>query len=272
MPINLSPRAKPLLKYNTTYLKALYRGYTDETFTQYSEQPPWQGTQGPTLRSEVGDMIEIMFVNKLSKNYATMHSMGLAYNKRNEGGDYPALFKGNNGTLPLTEAVPPVDAGIPPGNCVVYKWLVNDGAGPTIGPASVSSFLSINCIDLLTILKTHSYHSYVDLSVDTTSGLIGPSIVYAKGKMNSTMANYREIPLLYMIYDEDISFLSGENANRFNITDASPQYGDLDTENLWSGNYSVWHPQAVNLYDSGRLGSVTPFRESFLSRLLLNFY
>jgi manganese oxidase len=30
------------------------------------------------LRGEVGDMIEILFVNRLSENYATMHSMGLA--------------------------------------------------------------------------------------------------------------------------------------------------------------------------------------------------
>jgi len=43
-----------------TYTKALYRGYTDSSFTELTEQPPWQGTLGPTLRSEVGDMIEIV--------------------------------------------------------------------------------------------------------------------------------------------------------------------------------------------------------------------
>ena len=111
-------------------------------------------------------------------------------------------------------------------------------------------------------VQTHSYHSYVDLDIDTNSGLIGPSIVYAKGQMNSTMANYREIPLLYMIYDEYTSFLSGENAKIFNNPDGSPEYGGLDTTSLWTGNYSIWHPQLVNLKASGRLGKAPSFRES----------
>lgn len=43
----------------TRYDKALYRGYTDETFQTRSEQPPWLGFQGPIIRAEVGDMIEV---------------------------------------------------------------------------------------------------------------------------------------------------------------------------------------------------------------------
>jgi manganese oxidase len=43
----------------TTYDKALYRGYTDSTFTARIEQPPWQGYMGPTIRAEVGDLIEV---------------------------------------------------------------------------------------------------------------------------------------------------------------------------------------------------------------------
>ncbi len=88
VPIEVSPRA-----YSAGYtspgslglkwLKALYRGYTGTTFTTLTEQPPWEGVNGPTLRAEVGDMIEILFVNKLASNYATMQSMGLAYNKDN---------------------------------------------------------------------------------------------------------------------------------------------------------------------------------------------
>lgn len=62
--------------------------------------------------------------------------------------------------------------------------------------------------------QVHSYHSYVDLYQDTNAGLIGPQIVYAAGQMNETMANYREIPLLYMIYNENESWLSGANAAR----------------------------------------------------------
>lgn len=114
--------------HNTTYLKALYRGYTDHTFTQMTVQPSWQGTQGPTLRSEVGDMVEIMFVNKLSPNYATMHSMGLSYNKMSEGAAYP-----------------PIASVVGTGECTVYKWLANDGAGPNDNsPARIGPHLLLD--------------------------------------------------------------------------------------------------------------------------------
>ena len=43
----------------TKYDKALYRGYTDSTFTTLTEQPDWLGYQGPILRAEVNDMIEV---------------------------------------------------------------------------------------------------------------------------------------------------------------------------------------------------------------------
>jgi hypothetical protein len=43
----------------TTYDKALYRGYTGPDFTEQSEQPDWLGFNGPILRGEVGDMIEV---------------------------------------------------------------------------------------------------------------------------------------------------------------------------------------------------------------------
>lgn len=139
VPINLSPRAMPETTYNTTYLKALYRGYTDSSFTTRTQQPPWQGTQGPTIRSEVGDMVQILFCNMLTENYATMHSMGLAYNKYNEGSDYPGNpMPGQNSTLPPGGAVSPGHHGVPPGSCVVYKWLTSDIAGPNDGqPARV---------------------------------------------------------------------------------------------------------------------------------------
>lgn len=47
------------MNLGTRFDKALYRGYTDATFTKKSEQPPLQGYQGPLLRTEVGDIIEV---------------------------------------------------------------------------------------------------------------------------------------------------------------------------------------------------------------------
>ncbi|KAK4503137.1 hypothetical protein PRZ48_006564 [Zasmidium cellare] len=238
VPMSRSPRAKPFIRFNTTYLKALYRGYTDASFTQLTEQPPWQGTQGPTLRSEVGDLLEIMFVNKLSRNYATMHSMGLAYNKMNEGSDYVANPQAHeNATIPLSSAVPPIDGGVGPGECVVYKWLPDDAAAPNGNDPS----------------RAFSHHSYVDLLTDSDSGLIGPQIVYARGRMNATMQEYKEFPLLFGTYNEPTSFLSGENAQRLNNGNVSKSSFGSITQDLGSGNHSVWYPQVVNLASSGHL-------------------
>jgi hypothetical protein len=53
----------------TVYDKALYRGYTGPDFKTPTEQPPWQGYMGPTIRAEVGDMIEVCI---LSSSEATL--------------------------------------------------------------------------------------------------------------------------------------------------------------------------------------------------------
>jgi FtsP/CotA-like multicopper oxidase with cupredoxin domain len=289
--MNVSPRADSAgaNTFGTKWLKALYRGYTNESFSQYSEQPPWQGTQGPTLRGEVGDMIEIMFINKMTNNYATMHSMGLDYTKYSEGADYPnSTTPGTSNQLPQTDAVSPIQAGIAPSGCVAYKWLVSDSAGPNADEPS----------------RTHSYHSYVSLAQDSNAGLIGPTIVYASGQMAKTMAEYREIPLLYMIYKEPESFLSASNVATLQRSTQSTNaalgstqstnaalcddgmgsdYGgtsnarparstdsttypsgnysaeSTDSTAYLSGNYSIWHPQLVNLASSGQFPTAPLF-------------
>jgi hypothetical protein len=81
-------------------------------------------------------MIEVLFVNKLKKNFATMHSMGLAYSKSYEGSNYPNnTMPGVAVQLPLGDRVPPA---VGPGDCAVYKWVVIESAGPLEGsPAKV---------------------------------------------------------------------------------------------------------------------------------------
>jgi FtsP/CotA-like multicopper oxidase with cupredoxin domain len=285
--------------YGTTWLKALYRGYTDETFSEYSEQPPWEGTQGPIIRAEVGDMIEIMFVNKMKKNYATMHSMGLAYTKLSEGADYPnTTTPGASNSLDQSNAVPPVMPGVEPNGCVVYKWIANNAAGPDANEPA----------------RTHSYHSYVDLAQDTNAGLVGPTIIYGNGQMSKTMAEYREITLLYLIYNEGNSFLSGENAAALGSKSSSSgssaygsasyngqgagfnggqgggysggqggghsrrqgggysggqggsyggqgqsSSGSIDTSGFPAGNHSIWYPQIVNLESAGQFQQAPAF-------------
>lgn len=46
----------------STLDKAQYKGYTDESFKERTKHPDWLGLQGPILRAEVGDMIEVSII------------------------------------------------------------------------------------------------------------------------------------------------------------------------------------------------------------------
>lgn len=238
LPISDSPRAKAVGytasgSLGTRWEKALYRGYTDATFRTRTAQPKTQGINGPTIRAEVGDMIEILFMNQLLENYASMHSMGLAYTKGNEGSLYP------NSSAPGVNQSPPIGDAVPPGQCYVYKWLVNDGSAPTQGEPS----------------HMWAYHSYVSMLNDLNAGLMGPTIVYPRGQMNTTMSSHREFVLLYMNFDEAQSFLSATNARNFGVTSANTSVMSLPSYGPGYGNYSIWHPQIVNINSATQLSS-----------------
>ncbi len=68
-------------RIGTVYRKALYREYTDETFTQLKPRPAqWEhtGILGPILRAEVGDTIRVVFKNNATRPYS-MHPHGVFY-------------------------------------------------------------------------------------------------------------------------------------------------------------------------------------------------
>lgn len=127
----------------------------------------------------------------------------------------------------------------------------------------------------------------MSLEEDSNAGLLGPSIVYARGQMNSTMARYREFTLLYMIYNEGDSWLSCQNRARLESTGhgtnsgahfgpARPatrhatgpgnhQANDRSCEaagqvaELWQGNETVWRPQLTNLQQAGHFPEAPHF-------------
>lgn len=218
-------------------------GYSRYTLTLPDLHDSCLTSTGPILRAEVGDLIEILFVNNLTNHYATMHSMGLAYQKSSEGADYPDAEPGVNFKIPEEDAVPPVEPGVAPGGCVVYKWMVTELAGPDYGEPA----------------RIHSYHSYVSLYEDANAGLIGPTVIYAKGTMDAVMSEYREIPFLFMIYAESTSFLSGVNAERL-----TNQTIKEDITQLYSANSSVWYPQELNIAGAEHFPSAPPFRKLYL--------
>ncbi|OKL60048.1 hypothetical protein UA08_04972 [Talaromyces atroroseus] len=205
----------------TVFDKALFRGYTNSSFTEKTEQPAWQGYQGPTLRAEVNDMIEILFVNKMDHFYASMHSMGLYYTKESEGSQY------YNGTSFPTEG----DA-VPPGGCFVYKWLVPETDAPNPGYPS----------------KLYSYHSYVSMYQDQDAGLSGPVIVYNQGMMDKVMSQYREFTVMFGDNQESNSFLALQNvmtrlpSQAGNVANLTYEYPTITS----TGNVSIWYPQLIN--------------------------
>jgi hypothetical protein len=71
------------------------------------------------------------------------------------------------------------------------------------------------------------------------------------------MASFREFPILYNIYDENISWLSSENKARLASGNSTGGYSQQVTQGLPEGNYTVWHPQLVNFLD-GRQFSAAP--------------
>jgi FtsP/CotA-like multicopper oxidase with cupredoxin domain len=200
-------------------------------------------------------MIEILFINKLPLDYASMYSMGLAYSELNEGSLYP------NYTSPVkVDQTAPVGDAVPPDQSAVYKWLINDGSAPTQGAAS----------------HMWAYHSYVSMDNDLNAGLIGPTIVYPRGQMNATMASHREFTLLYMNFDESVSFLSATNAQAAGILNKNATTHTLfpntpTPDQPTYSNYSIWHPQLTNLISSSTLTTTqAPTFMSLNSRSLAN--
>jgi FtsP/CotA-like multicopper oxidase with cupredoxin domain len=142
----------------TTFLKAIYREYSDATFATLKPRPPeWEhlGILGPLIRAQVGDTITIIFLNN-TKGFYTMHPHGLAYAKSSEGAYY------NDGTSGAEKE----DDMIPPGKRHTYTWTVPPRAGPA--PGDPSSILWM-------------YHSHFVESRDMNSGLIGPIVISRQG-------------------------------------------------------------------------------------------
>jgi len=140
------------------YKKAIYREYTDGSFTTLKARAPeerYLGLLGPILRGEVGDTIRVVFKNNASHPYS-MHPHGVFYQKDSEGADY------NDGTAGADKT----DGGVPPGATHVYTWQIPERAGP--GPNDPSSIFWL-------------YHSHTDELRDVASGLFGAIVVTRRG-------------------------------------------------------------------------------------------
>ena len=148
-------------RIGSTYLKCLYRGYLDGTFTKKQpENENWEhlGMLGPVIHAEVGDIIKVVFKNNCNIP-TSIHPHGVFYDKASEGAPY------NDG---IPDSDKPGEK-IQPGGNYTYTWKVPLRAGP--GPHDPSSIVWM-------------YHSHVDEVSDTYAGLIGPIIITKRGQAN----------------------------------------------------------------------------------------
>lgn len=163
------------------YPATRYIQYTDATFTQKIAQPQWLGILGPIIRAEVGDTVQVHFLNR-SSSPRSMHPHGFRYTKDSEGAHY---FGANTGAAPGSGAM--IDTGAR----FDYTWVADNDSGP--GPGDASS-------------KVWWYHSHVDEPADTNAGLLGPIIITRAGMAKADGSPNdvtREFVTAFFIFDKD---------------------------------------------------------------------
>jgi manganese oxidase len=199
------------------YKKAVYREYTDGTFSTRKPRLPqdeYLGLLGPVLHAEVGDTIKVIFKNNASRPYS-MHLPDDVFRPRHAAGSGTVLDA--EGEVVSEDAA---EDTAQPGATFNYEWEVRELAGPQPDdPSSVA----------------WAYSSQVDKSKDAASGLIGPIIVAGRGQANPDGIPKdvdREIVALFNTFNENESWYAQENM------DAHISADDRKTVDTGEANFS----------------------------------
>ena len=164
------------------YKKAVYREYTDGSFTKLKPRAPeWEhlGIVGPVLRGEAGDTLKVVFKNNAQFPFS-MHPHGVLYDPASDG-----------------------VTGILPGECFTYTWILDLRTAPQVGEPSSKLWL---------------YHSHANERRDIAAGLIGGIIVSARGtvKNDGTPKDVdREFVTIFYTADENQSWYLSENISKY---------------------------------------------------------
>ncbi|XP_056296217.1 ferroxidase HEPHL1 [Pseudoliparis swirei] len=186
-------------RIGSVYKKAMFREYTDATYSRLASRPPWLGFLGPILRAEVDEVIVVHLKNFATRSYS-MHPHGVFYEKNTEGALYP------DGTSSEMKK----DDSVPPGGSYTYRWEVRPEFAPTDGDA--------NCL-------TWVYHSHLDAPREIASGLIGALLTCKKGILKETnnpvqdqakLESVRndvdqDVFLMFNVVDENLSWYLEDN-------------------------------------------------------------
>uniref|UniRef100_A0A8C2JBU5 ferroxidase n=1 Tax=Cyprinus carpio TaxID=7962 RepID=A0A8C2JBU5_CYPCA len=221
-------------RIGSVYKKALYRQYTDDSYSTEIPKPAWLGFLGPIIRAEVGDVIEVHMKNFASIPYS-LHPHGVFYEKNSEGALYP---DGTTGSKKSDDAVDP-------GKSYTYTWQVKPEYAPTEADA--------NCL-------TWIYHSHGDAPKDISSGLIGALLTCKKGKVPlippkfdyffTLSFSFSDFILMFSVVDENLSWYLEENIKMFcSDQDATNQLKNNADEEFRESN--LMH--SINGYVYGNL-------------------
>uniref|UniRef100_A0A8C5X323 ferroxidase n=1 Tax=Malurus cyaneus samueli TaxID=2593467 RepID=A0A8C5X323_9PASS len=198
------------------YKKAIFRQFTDDTYSQEIPKAAWLGFLGPVLKAEEEDVFIIHLKNFASRPYS-VHPHGVFYDKDSEGALYP------DGTGGKSKE----DDFVVPGGNYTYTWPVRKDYSPTLADS--------NCL-------TWIYHSHIDTPRDIASGLIGPLLVCKKEGTGAANA----FALMFSIVDENFSWYLDENINTFCL---EPDTVDKEDEGFQTSN----RMHAINGYIYGNL-------------------
>ncbi|KAI1242284.1 hypothetical protein IHE44_0005803, partial [Lamprotornis superbus] len=176
------------------YKKAIFRQYTDASFTKRLENPrPREtGILGPIIRAQINDKVKIVFKNKASRPYS-IYFHGVTLAKNAEGADYP-LDPTSNGTQ---------SRGVEPGKTYTYEWKIARTDQPTAQDAQ--------CI-------TRLYHSAVNIERDIASGLIGPLLICKSEALTQKGVQKKadeEQQAVFAVFDENKSWYLEDNIKEY---------------------------------------------------------
>ncbi|XP_027672789.2 coagulation factor V [Falco cherrug] len=187
------------------YKKAIFRQYTDASFTKRLDnpRPKETGILGPIIRAQLNDKVKIVFKNKASRPYS-IYFHGVTLSKNAEGADYPLGPTGND-----TQS-----KGIEPGKTYTYEWKITKTDQPTAQDAQ--------CI-------TRLYHSAVDVERDIASGLIGPLLICKSEALTQKGVQKKadgEQHAMFAVFDENKSWYIEDNIKDYCSNPASVKRDD----------------------------------------------
>jgi len=217
------------------YYKAVYREYTDASFTTLKPRGPDEeslGILGPIIRAEVGDTIKVVFRNSTQMPVG-IHPHGVFYEKSSEGAHYATddtdSAHEHTPAAPADPSAGETGAHVPPrGGRYTYHWRVPERAGP--GPSDPDSIVWL-------------YHSHDHENQAINAGLIGAIIITRAGRARADGRPKdvdREFVLLFMIFDETMSPYLYRNVVEFSIAEGpvrkrDPEFRESNSKHAING-------------------------------------